>query len=97
MSDDAVEVGVRPIGDKTSGLDGTQVNDAAQEFDLSAEGLSRQYAVVAELMKTLEESLNDEQHELVARLMVELTAYNVMSTLRALDAEEAEGAIEHGG
>jgi len=49
--------------------------------------LAGQEAALVAAMKAVEGKLDDEQHALVTTLLVELTAYNVMSTLHGLTAE----------
>lgn len=56
--------------------------------------LARQEAQVVAALKTLEPQLNDAQHEQVTRVLVELTAYNVMRLLHELQAERAKIAFE---
>jgi len=49
--------------------------------------LAGQEAALVAAMKAVEGKLDDEQRALVTTLLVELTAYNVMSTLHGLTAE----------
>lgn len=44
-------------------------------------------------MKSVEGDLSDEQHEKVTRLLVELTAYNVMNLLHELARERVRSAF----
>jgi hypothetical protein len=46
--------------------------------------LEKQQSSVVKAMKAVESELNDAQHEKVTRLMVELSAYNVMRLLHEL-------------
>jgi hypothetical protein len=48
---------------------------------------------LAAAMKGLEAKLNDELHEQVTRVMIELTAYNVMRLLHELQTERARVAF----
>ena len=52
--------------------------------------LEAQYALVVALMEGLEESLSDEQQATLAELVVELTAYNVMSALELMSQPQPE-------
>ena len=56
--------------------------------------LAKQEAHVIAALKTLEPQLNDAQHEQVTRVLVEMTAYNVMRLLHELQAERAKIAFE---
>jgi predicted transcriptional regulator len=49
--------------------------------------LDKQQAAVVAAMKAVERDLSDEQHEKVTRLLVEITAYNIMQVLHDLLAE----------
>ncbi|MCA2968957.1 MAG: hypothetical protein INH43_10615 [Acidobacteriaceae bacterium] len=48
--------------------------------------LAAQQTVVVETMRTVEALLSDAQHAAVTRLLVELSAYNVMRTVHELEA-----------
>ncbi len=56
--------------------------------------LAKQEANLTAAMKAAEASLNDEQHALVTKLLVELTAYNVMSALHEMAASQVRSAIK---
>ncbi|MCP4446041.1 MAG: hypothetical protein GY811_11950 [Myxococcales bacterium] len=49
--------------------------------------LAKQEGNLVAAMKAAEATLNDEQHALVTKLLVELTAYNVMGALHEMAAE----------
>ena len=55
--------------------------------------LQEQEQRLAAAMKGLEPKLNDELHEQVTRVMIELTAYNVMRLLHELQTERARVAF----
>ena len=46
--------------------------------------LEKQQSSVVQAMKAVESDLNDAQHDKVTRLMIELSAYNVMRLLHEL-------------
>lgn len=46
--------------------------------------LTRQQDTVVAAMKAVESSLNDDQHAKITRLLVELSAYNIMRLLHEL-------------
>jgi len=56
--------------------------------------LGKQEAQLVAALKTLEPQLNDAQHEQVTRVLVEMTAYNVMRLLHELQAERAKMAFK---
>ena len=56
--------------------------------------LDGQYARVVALVEGLEESLSDEQQATLAELVVELTAYNVMSALELMSQPQPEVPYE---
>ena len=56
--------------------------------------LAKQEAHVVSALKALEPKLDDAQHEQVTRVLVEMTAYNVMRLLHELQAERAKIAFE---
>lgn len=47
------------------------------------------------IMREVEPSLSDEQHEKVTRLLVELSAYNIMRLLHELQAQRLHKAFGH--
>jgi hypothetical protein len=56
--------------------------------------VSEQERRLVAAMKQLEPELSDELHAKVTRLLVELTAYNVMRTLHELQTERARLAFD---
>lgn len=61
--------------------------DALADGVVSREELEKQQRSVVEAMRAVEGSLNDEQHAAVTRLLIELSAYNIMRLLHELHAE----------
>jgi len=55
--------------------------------------LDAQQDRLVEAMRAAEAGLSDEQHEQVTRVLVELSAYNVMRLLRELQVERARIAF----
>ncbi len=55
--------------------------------------LEKQQKALVDAMKAVEGDLSDEQHEKVTRLLLELTAYNVMTVLHELAAERVRKAF----
>jgi len=55
--------------------------------------LEKQQDNLVSAMKAVEDSLSDEQHEMVTKVLVELSAYNVMATLHGLASEHAKQAF----
>lgn len=56
--------------------------------------LGKQEAQLVAALKALEPQLSDAQHEQVTRVLVEMTAYNVMRLLHELQAERAKIAFQ---
>lgn len=56
--------------------------------------LAKQEAQLVAALKTLELQLNDAQHDQVTRVLVEMSAYNVMRLLHELQAERARMAFQ---
>jgi len=61
--------------------------DALADGVVSREELEKQQRSVVEAMRAVEGNLNDEQHAAVTRLLIELSAYNIMRFLHELHAE----------
>jgi ribosomal protein S13 len=67
-----------------------QVHKLTAFVDAMADGvideaeLNKQQSSVVEAMKAVEGDLNDRQHAQITRLMVELSAYNIMRLLHEL-------------
>ena len=55
--------------------------------------LDKQEQNLVGAMKSVESDLSDEQHEKVTKLLVELSAYNVMAVLHGLASEHAKHAF----
>jgi hypothetical protein len=76
-----------------------QVKNLSAFVDAMADGvideaeLDKQQVSVVEAMTAVESDLNDEQHAKVTRLMVELSAYNIMRLLHELQKSRLERAI----
>jgi hypothetical protein len=58
--------------------------------------LERQQDALVAAMKAVESSLNDDQHGKVTRLLVELSAYNVMRLLHELQSRHLQKAFGGG-
>jgi predicted transcriptional regulator len=56
--------------------------------------LEKQERSLMTALKALEPKLDDAQHEQVTRVLIEMTAYNVMRLLHELQAERAKIAFE---
>jgi hypothetical protein len=75
-----------------------QVKNLSTFVDAMADGvidnaeLSKQQSSVVEAMRAVESDLNDEQHRKVTRLMVELSAYNIMRLLHELQQSRLDHA-----
>jgi Mg/Co/Ni transporter MgtE len=76
-----------------------QVNKLSTFVDAMADGvidqteLHKQQESVFEAMKAVESDLNDQQHDKVTRLLVELSAYNIMRLLHELHQTRRERTI----
>jgi hypothetical protein len=76
-----------------------QVQKLSTFVDAMADGvidhaeLENQQSSVVEAMKAVESDLNDEQHAKVTRLLVELSAYNIMRLLHELQQTRRERAF----
>jgi predicted transcriptional regulator len=67
--------------------------DALADGVITAQELADQEARLVAAMKSLELDLNDAQHEKTTRVLVEMTAYNVMRLLHELHTEHARLAF----
>jgi hypothetical protein len=80
-----------------------QVQNLSAFVDAMADGviddreLDKQQSSVIQAMKAVEGDLNDEQHAKITRLMVELSAYNIMRLLNELQRSRLERAINSSG
>jgi len=61
---------------------------------IDAGELARQEENLIAAMKAVENDLDDETHAKVTRLLVELTAYNVMNVLHGLAVEKVRNAFQ---
>lgn len=61
---------------------------------IDAQELSKQNDAVVAAMKAVQDELSDEQHAKVTRLLVELTALNIMQTLHELAGERVRKVVE---
>ncbi|MBL8229866.1 MAG: hypothetical protein JNL98_15365 [Bryobacterales bacterium] len=67
--------------------------DAMADGVVEKQELERQQDSLVEAMKAVEADLNDEQHAKVTRLLVELSAYNIMRLLHELHATRLQRAF----
>jgi hypothetical protein len=80
-----------------------QVQNLSAFVDAMADGviddteLEKQQSSVVAAMKSVEGDLSDDQHEKITRLMVELSAYNVMRLLHELQHSRLERALNTSG
>ena len=76
-----------------------QVQKLATFVDAMADGiiekaeLEKQQSSVVQAMKAAQSDLNDAQHEKVTRLLVELSAYNIMRLLHELQQTRLQRAF----
>jgi len=61
---------------------------------IDSDELSTQSDNVVAAMKAVQDDLTDEQHEKVTNLLLEMTAFNIMSTLHELAASRLRGAFK---
>ena len=77
-----------------------QVQKLSVFVDAMADGiidhaeLEKQQSSVIEAMKAVEADLNDEQHAKITRLLVVLSAYNIMRLLHVLQLTRRENALK---
>lgn len=57
--------------------------------------LEKQQETLLDAMRDVEGSLNDEQHAKVTRLLIELSAYNIMRLLNELQTQRLRRAFDH--
>ena len=55
--------------------------------------LEKQQESMIQAMKAVEGDLTDEQHAKITRLLIELSAYNIMRLLRELQTEKLQRAL----
>ena len=76
-----------------------QVHKLSSFVDAMADGviddteLEKQQSSVVEAMKAVEGDPNDHQHAKITRLMIELSAYNIMRLLHELQQTRPERAL----
>jgi len=79
-----------------------QVQKLSAFVDAMADGvidnseLEKQQASVIDAMKEVEGELNDEQHAKITRLLVELSAYNIMRLLHELQQTRRQHVFNPG-
>lgn len=71
----------------------THFTDALADGKVDKRELEKQQDLLVSAMKAVDGDLSDEQHAKVTRLLLELTAYNVMNLLHELAAERARRAF----
>jgi hypothetical protein len=67
--------------------------EAMKDGVVEKQELERQQKSLLEAMRSVEGDLNDQQHEKVTRLLIELSAYNVMRLLHELQAQRLQQAF----
>jgi predicted transcriptional regulator len=70
--------------------------DALADGVVTAQELSGQEQRLMAAMKAVEAELSDDLHAKVTKVLVELTAYDVMRVLHELQAERARMAVSRG-
>lgn len=64
--------------------------EAMSDNVVSTKELAAQQESLVAAMKAVEPTLSDEQHENVTRLLIELSAYNIMRLVHELQAERLQ-------
>lgn len=67
--------------------------EAMADGVIERQELAAQQEALVATMRSVEGTLNDAQHEAVTRLLVELSAYNVMRTLHELQADRLQRTL----
>jgi hypothetical protein len=67
--------------------------DAMADGVIDHDELEKQQSSVIEAMKAVEAELNDQQHAKITRLLVELSAYNIMRLLHELQQSRREHVL----
>ncbi|MCA9515230.1 MAG: hypothetical protein KC635_09835 [Myxococcales bacterium] len=67
--------------------------DSMADGVIDAGELEKQEHAVVAAMKAVQDRLDDEQHALVTRLLLEVSAYNVMAVLHELAGERVSQAF----
>lgn len=68
--------------------------DSMADGVIDADELSTQTDNVVKAMKAVQGRLSDEEHALVTDLLLELTAFNIMSTLHEFSASRLRGSFK---
>jgi hypothetical protein len=81
------------------------IDEQAQKLDIFVEAmadgviekheLERQQESLIQVMKAVESDLTDEQHAKITRLLIELSAYNIMRLLHELQREKRQRALSN--
>jgi len=71
----------------------TNFVDAMADGVIDQAELEKQQSSVIQAMKSVQGDLNDAQHERVTRLLVELSAYNIMRLLHELQHTRLQRAL----
>jgi hypothetical protein len=87
--DDSKEVPV--IGEQVHRLE--SFAEAMKDGVIEKQELERQQESLVRAMRDVEGALNDEQHSKVTRLLVELSAYNIMRLLHELQTQKLQRAF----
>jgi len=85
------KAGHEAIQDRVTKLE--SFTNALADGVITKQELDSQEKRLVAAMKTVEPSLNDEQHAGMTTVLVELTAYNIMRLLHELQAERARLAV----
>lgn len=81
------------------------IDEQAQKLDsfvqamadgvIEKEELEKQQESLIQVMKTVETDLTDDQHANITRLLIELSAYNIMRLLHELQTEKLQRAFSN--
>ena len=85
------KAGFDAIQERASKLE--SFTSALADGEVSKNEITSQEQRLLTAMRALEPTLNDDQHDKVTAVLIELTAYNVMRTLHELQAERARIAF----
>jgi hypothetical protein len=67
--------------------------EAMKDGVIDKRELEKQQESLVSVMKAVESDLNDEQHAKVTRLLIELSAYNIMRLLHELQSQKLQKAF----
>jgi len=67
--------------------------EAMADGVITKDELAKQQESLIKTMKDLESDLTDEQHAKITRLLIELSAYNIMRLLHELQTEKLQRAL----